>query len=46
MLWKDYCVAGTIGAEIHPDIIQKPDDIYIHCGIYPSRDNCIILKFN
>lgn len=41
MLWKDYCVAGTVGAEVHRDLISRPSDIIINCGIHPSRDNCI-----
>lgn len=45
ILWPDYCVAGTKGAELHPHLITKPSDIIIQCGLTPNIDNCIIILF-
>lgn len=41
MLWPDYCIAGTTGAELHKDLIIRGSDIIIKCGTDPSVDNCI-----
>lgn len=42
MLWPDFCIAGTPGAEIYPDILVRGSDIIVKCGTDPTIDNCIL----
>lgn len=39
MLWPDYCVAGTYGAELHPELLIRHSDVIIQCGNNPNIDN-------
>lgn len=35
-LWPDHCVKGTAGAEFHPDLIVKPNDLIVVKGTDPT----------
>lgn len=39
VLWPDHCVQGTQGAEIHPDIVVKTDDLVVVKGTDPEVDS-------
>ncbi len=38
-LWPDHCVQGTVGAELHPDLNQKPIRLIIRKGFRPHLDS-------
>lgn len=35
-LWPDHCVTGTFGAQFHPDLIVKPEDLVVVKGTDPT----------
>ncbi len=39
VLWPDHCVQGSAGAELHPDLDQRPFDLVIHKGTDPEIDS-------
>jgi nicotinamidase/pyrazinamidase len=45
-LWPDHCVAGTRGADFHPDLDQAPFRAVFRKGMNPSVDSYSALKEN
>lgn len=38
-LWPDHCVQGTPGAELHPDLPQRPLELVLRKGFRPDVDS-------
>lgn len=36
--WPDHCVAGTPGAELHPDLDREPIDLYVRKATMAAQD--------
>lgn len=38
-LWPDHCIAGTHGAEFHPDLDRSPDAVVVRKGTHRGIDS-------
>jgi len=39
VLWPDHCVQGSLGAELHPKLDQRPVDLLLHKGTHRDVDS-------